>query len=262
MKNFENKIVLITGAAGGIGQVMCEQFAQAGAAIAALDRSEAITELADRLTREGCSISARICDIGNAEETALSVSILREELGPIDILVNNAGYSGAGNLEDTTDEVWASDLNGNLNGAFYCTRNVISDMKTAGGGAIVNISSVNGTTALGDPAYSAAKAGLINFTKSLALEYGRFGVRANVICPGTVRTPIWDHRIERNPDILEQLVRWYPLRRVANPIDVVRTAMFLASDDASAITGAMLPVDCGLSAGNLVMTRELTLSDI
>lgn len=262
MRNFENKTVLVTGAAGGIGRVMCEQFAEAGAAIAALDRSATVTELADRLTRNGYSISARIGDIGNAEETALTVASLREELGPIDILINNAGYSGAGNLEDTTDEIWASDLNGNLNGAFYCTRNVVSDMKSAGSGAIVNISSVNGNTALGDPAYSAAKAGLINFTKSLALEYGRHGIRANVICPGTVRTPIWDHRIERNPEILEQLVRWYPLRRVADPIDVVRTAMFLASDDAAAITGAMLPVDCGLSAGNLVMTRELTLSDL
>jgi NAD(P)-dependent dehydrogenase (short-subunit alcohol dehydrogenase family) len=116
--------------------------------------------------------------------------------------------------------------------------------------------------ALGDPAYSAAKAGLISFTKTLALEYGRHGIRANAICPGTVRTQIWNHRIAKNPEIFEQLMRWYPLQRIADPIDIVRTAMFLASEDAAAITGAMLPVDCGLSAGNLVMTREITLSDL
>jgi len=262
MTSFENKTVLITGAAGGIGTEMCKQFAAAGAKIAALDRDDTVISLAEEMRQAGHVVAASKADISNAEQTSDAILALREELGPIHILINNAGYSGASIMEDTNDDIWVSDLNGNLNGAYFCTRNVIEDMKTMDGSAIVNISSVNGLAALGDPAYSAAKAGIISLTKSTALEYGRYGIRANVICPGTVRTPIWDHRIARNPEILEQLMKWYPLRRVADPIDIVRTAMFLASDDAAAITGAVLPVDCGLSAGNLVMTREITLSDM
>lgn len=262
MSSFENRTVLVTGAAGGIGRELCIQFARAGAQIAALDRNEDVMAFAEELTKTGHTITARTADIGNADQTSAAISALREELGPIHVLINNAGYSGAGSMKETTEEIWTSDINSNLNGAYFCTRNVIDDMKSLDGGAIVNIGSVNGIAALGDPAYSAAKAGIISFTKSVALEYGRFGIRANVICPGTVRTPIWDHRIKRNPEIFEQLVRWYPLRRVADPIDIAKTALFLASDDAAAISGAMLPVDCGLSAGNIVMTRELTLSDI
>ena len=259
---FRNKTVLITGAAGGIGTEMCKQFALAGAKIAALDQDDAVISLAGEMSRAGHAVAARKVDIGNATQTSEAISALREELGPVHILINNAGYSGASILEDTNDDIWASDINSNLNGAYFCARNVIDDMKSIDGSAIVNISSINGLAALGDPAYSAAKAGIISLTKSLALEYGRYGIRTNVICPGTVRTPIWDHRIARYPEILEKLVKWYPLRRIADPIDIVRTTMFLASDDAAAITGAVLPVDCGLSAGNLVMTREITLSDL
>jgi NAD(P)-dependent dehydrogenase (short-subunit alcohol dehydrogenase family) len=150
---------------------------------------------------------------------------------------------------------------GNLNGAYHCVAAALDGLKASGRGAIVNIGSVNGLASLGDPAYSAAKAGLISFTRSLAVEYGRYGIRANIICPGTVRTPIWEHRIARKPAILAGLTRWYPLGRIAEPKDIAKAAAFLASDDAAAITGAMLPVDCGLSAGNIVMSRELTLED-
>src|SRR5258708_40110086 len=115
--------------------------------------------------------------------------------------------------------------------------------------------------ALGDPAYSAAKAGMISLTRALALEYGRYGIRANIVLPGTVRTPIWQERAARDPEVLKTLERWYPLGRIVEPAEVARVIAFLASDAASAITGAVLPVDCGLSAGNLVMARELTLED-
>lgn len=103
---------------------------------------------------------------------------------------------------------------------------------------------------------------MISLTKSLAMEFGRYGIRANIVCPGTVRTPVCAKRVARNPQILEQLTRWYPLGRIVEPIDVVRAVAFLGSDAASAITGAVLPVDCGLTAGNIVMTRELTLEDL
>jgi NAD(P)-dependent dehydrogenase (short-subunit alcohol dehydrogenase family) len=262
MNRFVGKTVIITGAAGGIGQQLCRCFCDEGASVGAIDRSEKLGEFAEELSRSGHRIASIIGDIGNPQDMKSAFRSLQKDLGPCDVLINNAGYSGAATLDSTTEDIWSSDLNGNLNGAYFCARNVIDGMKSKGGGAIVNIGSVNGNAAFGDPAYSAAKAGLTSLTRSLAMEYGRFGIRANIICPGTVRTPIWDHRIAKNPEIFEQLVRWYPLRRVADPIDIAKAALFLASDDAAAISGAMLPVDCGLSAGNIVMTRELTVSDL
>ena len=128
-------------------------------------------------------------------------------------------------------------------------------------GAIVNVGSVNALHALGDPAYSAAKAGMIAMTKAIAMEYGRYGVRANIVLPGTVRTPLWEQRAAKDPKVLETLQRWYPLGRIVEPAEVARVIVFLASDAASAVTGTVLPVDCGLSAGNIVMSRELTLED-
>ena len=262
MSDFAGKVVLITGAAGGIGQAMSRCFGERGAAIAALDRSEAVSEFAESLNADGTRSAAATADIGDAEEVKAAISGLREALGPVSILVNNAGVSNQATLEMTSPSSWSDDVNLNLNGAFNCIHAVLSDLKQANGGVIVNISSVNGLMAYGDPAYSAAKAGMINLTKSSAMEYGRFGIRTNAICPGTVRTPIWDHRIERQPEILEELERWYPLGRVVDPIDVARAAAFLASPDAAAITGAILPVDCGLSAGNIVMTRAITLEEV
>jgi len=128
-------------------------------------------------------------------------------------------------------------------------------------GSIIAVGSVNGLSALGDPAYSAAKAGMISLTKSLALEYGRYGIRSNIVLPATVRTPLWASRTAKNPEVLARLVRWYPLGRIVEPIDVARVIGFLASDAAAAVTGVALPVDCGLMAGNIVMARELTLED-
>lgn len=262
MTDFTGKTVLITGARGGIGQSMCRHFAERGGRIGALDINPAVADFAAQLTDEGHDVVALTADTARTEQVEGAIAQLHKRFGTIDILINNAGFSSAATLDLTTPENWHKDITGNLGGAYHCTRLALIDMKAGNGGNIINISSVNGLQALGDPAYSAAKSGLISFTKSIAMEYGKFGIRANVICPGTVRTPIWDLRIERNPEILSDLVKWYPLGRVADPIDITKAAAFLASDDAAAITGATLPVDCGLTAGNIVMTRELTLADI
>jgi NAD(P)-dependent dehydrogenase (short-subunit alcohol dehydrogenase family) len=149
-----------------------------------------------------------------------------------------------------------------LNGAFNCTHAVLPEMKARRSGSIVNVGSVNGLHSFGDAAYSAGKAGLISLTKATAMEFGRYNIRANIVCPGTVRTPLWNERMSRNPEVLTQLAKWYPLGRIVEPIEVMRAVAFLASDAASAITGVVLPVDCGLMAGNIVMARELTLENL
>ncbi len=258
MNGFAGSVVAITGAAGGIGQSLCRCFAAHGASIAALDRSEAVLDLdlgAD------VRLATAVADIADAASVSAAFARMTAELGAIDILVNNAGYSDQPTFARTNPEGWRRHIDGNLDGAYYCAHAVLEGMKAKGKGAIVTIGSVNGLGALGDPAYSAAKAGLISLTKSLALEYGRFGIRANIVLPGTVRTPLWERRAAKDPSVLETLRKWYPLGRIVDPDDVANAVAFLASDKAAAITGTTLNVDCGLMAGNIVMARELTLED-
>ena len=259
---FSNRVIAITGAAGGIGQAMCGYFAEQGAAILALDRSDAVTEVVDSLRRTGATIEAAVVDIVDADAVRATFERLTARLGFVDVLINNAGASEHPSLERTPPAGFRHDVDINLNGAFNCTHAVLPQMKSRRSGVIVNVGSVNGLSALGDAAYSAGKAGLISLTKSLAVELGRYNIRANIVCPGTVRTPLWNERASRNPEVLTQLTRWYPLGRIVEPIEVMRAVAFLASDAASAITGVVLPVDCGLTAGNIVMARELTLEDL
>ena len=261
MVQFGGKVFVITGSAGGIGRELCRHFGGEGAAIIALDRSETVTDFAEELRAAGIRVEAAVVDIGDSEAVAEAFARLQASLGAVDVLVNNAGVSSHPSLEKTTPHDFADDVNANVNGAYNCCYAVLPGMKKKKAGAIVNIASVNGLAALGDPAYSAGKAGMISLTRSLAVEFGRYGIRANAVCPGTVRTPIWAHRIALNPEVLEQLARWYPLGRIVEPVEVVHAVAFLASDAASAITGTALPVDCGLMAGNIVMTRELTPDD-
>ena len=259
---FVDRVVAVTGAAGGIGQELCRYFAKEGAAIAAFDRNEALVRFADQLRGEGLRIDATVIDIGDAGSVASAFARAMDALGPIDVLINNAGVTRNPILERTTPQGFRDDVNVNANGAYNCAHAVLPEMTRRRSGVIVNIGSVNGLAAYGDAAYSAGKAAMISLTRSIAMEYGRYNIRANIVCPGTVRTPIWTERASKNPEILAQLARWYPLRRIVEPIEVVRAVAFLASDAASGITGAVLPVDCGLTAGNLVMARELTLEDL
>jgi meso-butanediol dehydrogenase / (S,S)-butanediol dehydrogenase / diacetyl reductase len=175
----------------------------------------------------------------------------------IDVLVNNAGGGMADDILEIDEEAWEQDIALNLKSAFLCSKAVLPGMIERGGGVIVNIASVNGLAFFANEPYSAAKAGLISLTRSVATRYGRHGIRAVAIAPGTIRTPLWQERIDKEPAIFERLMRWYPLRRVGEPEDVAAAAAFLASDDASWITGEVLRVDGGLLAGNERMAREL-----
>jgi NAD(P)-dependent dehydrogenase (short-subunit alcohol dehydrogenase family) len=258
---FKGKVVAVTGAAGGIGQSLCRLFLDEGAKIAAIDKKAGLEGLAAELKPKPDNFAHAVADLSDPTEVAQAFASLAGALGPVDILVNNAGGSDHSTFARTDPAGWRSEIDRNVNSAYYCARAVIPAMLAKRAGAIVGIGSVNGLSALGDPAYSAGKAAMISLTRSLAQEYGRHGIRANIVLPGTVRTPAWGRRASKDPKVLETLKRWYPLGRIVEPIDVARAVAFLASDAASAITGVALPVDCGLTSGNMVMARELTLED-
>lgn len=255
---FSNSVVIVTGGGSGIGAVMARMFATEGAAVVIADwNEEAANETARTIVGQGGRSQAVHADISTPEGAEHIVETALQNYGTVDTLINNAAIADGDGVLETEPEVWARDVAVVLNGTFLCTRAALPHMVERNGGAIVNIASVNGISALGNEAYSAAKAGVINFTQGVAMRYGRHGIRANAIAPGTIRTPIWQERVERDPRVFERLVKWYPLGRVGEPEDVAKAAMFLASDDANWISGTVLRVDGGLLAGNEVMTREL-----
>ena len=259
---YAGKVTLITGAGRGIGRATALRLASEGAALAILDRDgPAAQQAAKEVEQSGARALALEADITDQAAVAAAIEQVLAAFARIDVLVNNAARALCGNLEQTGPEDWRSELDGTLTGAFLVTRAVLAPMLKEGRGAIVNIGSVNGLVALGNPGYSAAKAGLLNFTRSLATEYGPRGIRANMVSPGTVQTssPSWQKRLARDPQVFDKLARWYPVGRVGQPDDIAAAVAFIAADEAAFVNGANLVVDGGLTAGLAPMIEELTL---
>ncbi|MET3925467.1 SDR family oxidoreductase [Devosia sp. 2618] len=240
----DGKTVLISGAGGGIGRAMVQTFREAGANVIGADRDESLLE--------GLDLAGQVLfDQANPKATRASIERYLAAHGAPDAVVANAGFTRAELLEQLDDDVWADEMAINLGGAYALTDPIIAAMAARGSGSLVFISSVNGLSHYGNPAYAAAKAGLIAYSKAIAVERGRHGVRANVICPGSVRTPAWDHRLVNDPSVLDNVLPHYPLGRMVVPAEVANAAVFFCSDASSGITGTVLPVDAGLMAGNL-----------
>ena len=251
---YRDRVVVVTGAGSGIGRVMAGRFAAEGAKVAAVDWHE------DHAREVSAGIPGSIpivADVSSPKDVESMAAAAVSSLGPVDVLVNNAAIADGDDVLEMDERTWDRDVSVVLKGVFLCSKAVLPSMIERRRGVIVNISSVNGMSALGNEAYSAAKAGVINLTMGIAVRYGRHGVRCNAIAPGTIRTPVWQERVARDPVVFERLVKWYPLGRVGEPEDVANAAMFLASDEAAWITGTVLRVDGGLLAGNYPMTREL-----
>jgi NAD(P)-dependent dehydrogenase (short-subunit alcohol dehydrogenase family) len=255
---FKDKVVIVTGAGSGIGRVMAHRFAAEGAKVAVVDwLGERADSVAAEISGAGGQAAAIHADVSSAREVDSMMAQVESRLGPPGVLVNNAAIADGDDVLQIDDATWDRDVAVVLKSVFLCCKAVLPSMIERRGGSIVNIASVNGLSALGNEAYSAAKAGVMNLTQGIAVRYGAHGVRCNAIAPGTIRTPIWQERIDRDPVVFERLVKWYPLGRVGEPDDVANAAMFLASDEAGWITGTVLRVDGGLLAGSSRMTREL-----
>lgn len=250
----QGSVFLVTGGGSGIGAVLAEQAAVAGyvVAVADIDGAAAAAVAADLPGAVAVTV-----DVTSREQVRQAVRRIEEDLGPVRVLVNNAGVASDVAFGALPERLWHRDIAVSLDGAFFTISAVLPGMVAAGGGAIVNVASVNGLTYVGNEAYSAAKAGLISLTTSIAVRYGRHGIRSNAVAPGTIATPIWEERRTRDPQVMERAAKWYPLGRIGRPADVAAAVLFLASDAASWITGVTLPVDGGLLAGRLQMADEI-----
>ena len=195
----------------------------------------------------GQAITA-VVDVTDNAAIQQMVATTVERFGRIDILVNNAAYSQGDDILTIEEESWDLNLSVVLKSVFLCSKAVLPTMIDQKQGAIVNIASVNGLSAFDEEAYRAGKAGVINLTRNMACKYGHHNIRTNVICPGTIQTPLWDERLAENPQVFAELAEWFPLGRVGQPDDVAKAALYLASDDAAWVTGTTLTVDGGLMA--------------
>lgn len=247
---FEGKTVVITGAGGGLGTSLAAHFVAGGAEVIVCDTS------VEALSAEGFA-GRHAFELTDPASIAAAAQEIIKAHGVPDVLVNNAGWSRADTMGALTLDLIAKELDINLKGVMLFTDPIARAMAKRGGGSIVFVSSVNALAHFGNPAYSAAKAGINAYARSIAVEMGRSQVRANLVCPGSIRTPAWDRRIERDPAIMGKLKRLYPLGRIVDTSEVAEAVAFLASDRASGITGVELPVDAGLTAGQLPFIDDI-----
>jgi len=246
----QGKVAVVTGGGSGIGRATALLFARNGAAVVASDIvAERAIETVGLITAAGGQALAITTDVSKADQVTAMTTQAIAAFGRIDILVNDAGLSLGDDILTIDEAAWDFNLDVVLKSVFLCAKAMLPGMIERQSGVIINIASVNGMVAVGEEAYSAAKAGMINLTMNMALKYGQYGVRVNTISPGTIETPIWGERVKKDPKVFAKLARWYPLGRVGKPEDIANAALFLASDEASWITGINLPVDGGITAG-------------
>ena len=244
MFDLDNKVAIITGASQGIGRTIALVFAKSGANVICIARSESkIKELCLEITDQGGQASPIACDVGDGDAFANAIKSVTNEYGKLDILINNAGITRDALLMRMNDTQWDEVLNTNLKGAFYGMKSAIRPMMKNKYGRIINITSIVGLT--GNPGqanYAASKAGLIGMTQSIAKEVGTRGITVNCIAPGWIDTEM---TVDLPEDSKKDLLDRIPIGKIGKPEDIAHAAVFLASDEASYITGQTITVDGG-----------------
>ena len=244
--------VVVTGAGGGVGRALCATFAGLGAEVVACDLPGADLAGAD-LAGEACHFDLR----DRAATLAAAAAILAG--GTPSVVISNAGWTRAETLGFCTPDAVEDELARNFTGAAHFTQAFLPAMRAGTGNrAFVFVSSVNALAHHGNPPYSAAKAAMLAWSRAIAVEEGRHGIRSNAVIPASIRTAAWEHRLAADPAILDKLAAIYPLGRIVTTDEVAAAVAFLASPAASGITGTTLTVDAGLMAGNRPFLEAIT----
>jgi len=245
--DFQGKVVVVTGGASGMGAASARAFAKAGAQVVIVDRNRA---LAQQIATE---LGAEV-QVGDVSDSAFCNGVVEQTVrrdGRLDVLVNAAGLIVRASGEETSDEQWQRVMGVNVNGTFFMCRAAIKAMKPQGSGAIVNFGSIWGDLgAAGVAAYCASKGAVHNLTRALALDHARDGIRINAVCPGEVNTPMLQSERKEpvTPELLQRLAETVPVGRLADPEEVAQVVLFLASSQASYMTGSLVLVDGGYAA--------------
>ncbi len=243
------KIALITGGGSGIGRAACLAFAQAGATVAVVGRTLSKCEaVAEEIRSAGGNAIAVSADVSRSDDVQRMIQTTVTQLGGLDVVFNNAGFNVFGTVTELSEADWQTCLNNDLTSVFLAAKYAIPELIKRGGGVILNTSGTFGIRpARGEAAYAAAKAGVINLTRAIALDYARANVRCNVICPGFIDTPATaNFRGAAREQFLED---YQPLRGMTQPEEVALMAVYLASDAAKMITGQSFVIDAGQQAG-------------
>lgn len=250
MGRFDAKVAIVTGGASGIGAATLRRLAREGAAVVCADIDDARGEaLASEIRAAGGSARFRHCDVGELAELEACVAFAVSELGGLDFMMNNAVWSTGGWVHQIDPAGWDKSLRIMLTAVFYGCRAAIPALLARGGGAIVNTASIEafGGEIFASP-YTTAKAGVVNFTRNVAIEYGRKGIRANAICPGVVETPLYALFQQASRRTRAEVEGLHALGRLIQPEEIASVVAFLMSDDASAVTGHAMVIDGGLTA--------------
>ncbi len=251
MQRLAGKAAIVTGGASGIGAATLRRFAAEGAAVVCADLdADGGTRVVAEIAAAGGSAAFHKTDVGVLAELEAAVALAVERFGGLDVMHNNAVWTGGGYVHEIDPAVWDRTMQVALTGVFYGMRAALPAMLARGGGSIITTSSVDGLFGeiMAAP-YATAKAAVINLTRTVAAEYGRRGIRANCICPGAVETPMLDLLGQLAPKPRAQLAAEHAIGRCLRPEEIANVALFLASDESSAITGAAIVADGGLTAG-------------
>jgi NAD(P)-dependent dehydrogenase (short-subunit alcohol dehydrogenase family) len=264
VRRFEQKNVIVTGAGQGIGRAIAERFGAEGAEVMLIGRRPEPLEEAERaITESGGSAWTYSADVSSSADVDAAVAAANDRWGRIDVLVNNAGIAEEKPFLEIEDDGWDRILATNLRGAFLMAQRVARLQAKAGGGAIVHIASIDASGGDGPYAsYNASKAGLLGLNRTMALELGPHGVRVNCVSPGFTHTEMTEVGVP--PGMMDYLVNRFdrvPMRRLVHPEEIAAACAFLASDDASGITGIDLTVDCGLTANWYILESIPSTSD-
>lgn len=246
---FAGKVAVVTAAGAGIGRAIALEWAQGGGTAVVTDKNQ---QAADQTARDaGAQALALEVDVTRLDRIQDMVAQTVRRFGGMDALFNVAGINMLKNVEEASDEEWRSIMDTNLTSVYRCSKYAIPELRKRGGGAIVNVASTAGIAAENRcAAYSASKAAIVMLTRNMALDFAKDRIRVNALCPGATMTPRIEANIaKRDPKHEQALMNLIPMKRRADPAEIARAAVFLASDDASYITGATLVVDGGLTAG-------------